>query len=61
MNAQEIIERVMTAHHDIAGCQCWFCKASRAAGYYARKDLPMHPGNVPEFPQEPLEPESDSG
>ena len=27
-----IVERVMTAHWDMAMCQCWFCQMGRDAG-----------------------------
>lgn len=33
MTAQEILERIMSAHWDMAACQCWICKAARELGY----------------------------
>lgn len=35
MNAQEIIERIMTMHWDMAACHCWVCDAGTALGYHA--------------------------
>lgn len=34
MTAQEIIERIMTQHWDLAACPCWVCKAGRELGYH---------------------------
>ncbi len=36
MNAEEIIELVMTQHWDIAACMCWICREGRATGCHAR-------------------------
>ena len=33
MNAQEIIEQIMTQHWDMAACRCWVCEAGRALGH----------------------------
>lgn len=53
MEAQEIIERIMTAHWDMAACPCWVCKSGRELGFRPRKDYQrMSSGNpfpVPAF------------
>lgn len=36
MDAQEIVERIMTMHWDMAACQCWVCQEGRKAGCRAR-------------------------
>lgn len=32
MNTREILERIMTAHWDMAACYCWVCDAARKVG-----------------------------
>ena len=29
MNAEEIVERIMTEHWDMPACHCWVCEAGR--------------------------------
>lgn len=38
MNAQEIVERIMTSHWDIRACPCWVCEAGRDLGFCARDE-----------------------
>lgn len=37
MNAQEIIERIMTMHWDFYACMCWVCEAGREQGLRPRE------------------------
>jgi hypothetical protein len=40
MNAeqlQEIVERIMTQHWDLAACPCWVCSKGREAGCRPRE------------------------
>ena len=57
MNAQEIIERIMTAHWDLASCPCWVCQAGYGLKFAAREQYlatdPIRP--VPIFGWEPNE------
>lgn len=41
MNAQEIVERIMTHHWDLTACRCWICDAGRALGYRPQ-DIYLH-------------------
>jgi len=42
--AQEIIELIMSAHYDIAACQCWICVKARTLAFHNRGMLPRdHP------------------
>lgn len=43
MDAQELVERVMTEHWDIAACRCAFCKAARDLGFRPREGYPTDP------------------
>ena len=36
MDAQEIIERIMTQHWGMAACHCWICEAGRKLGYHPK-------------------------
>lgn len=36
MDAQEIVERIMTAHWDMVSCPCWVCQAGYELGFAAR-------------------------
>ena len=40
IDAQEIIERIMTTHWDLAACPCWICEAGRKLGYHPREGYP---------------------
>lgn len=40
--AQDIVEKIMTQHWDIAACQCWICKAGRDVGLHP---MEKHSGN----------------
>lgn len=33
---KNLIERVMSAHWDMAACQCWFCREARSLGCHPR-------------------------
>ena len=46
---QEIIERIMTQHWDMAACQCWVCRAGRKAGCQPREGYPTNPLGTAEF------------
>lgn len=37
MNCQEIVERILTQHWDMAACRCWICEAGREAGCRPRE------------------------
>jgi hypothetical protein len=37
MDAREIIERIQTAHWDMAACRCWICEAGRELGMQPRE------------------------
>lgn len=43
MTAQELIERVMTEHWDIASCSCLFCCEARKLGFRPRDGYPTTP------------------
>lgn len=46
-----IIERIMTAHWDLASCRCWVCTAGREAGCRPREEYLLHrDGNRERFP-----------
>ena len=49
MDAQEIVERIMTQHWDMAACQCWVCMAGREAGCHPREGYPTSPLGTKEF------------
>jgi len=36
MSAEEIVERIMTQHWDMAACTCWICRHGRAEGLRPR-------------------------
>jgi len=36
MDAQEIIERIMTMHWDMTACRCWICNNGRLLGFGAK-------------------------
>lgn len=42
MTAQEIVERIMTAHWDMAACPCWVCSAGRELGFAPRDGYQLH-------------------
>lgn len=42
MTAQEIVERIMTAHWDMTICPCWVCKAGNLQGFRCREHLLPH-------------------
>lgn len=46
MNAQEIIERIMSQHWDMVACRCWICDAGRALGFGAREEYLLHRSEV---------------
>lgn len=51
MTPIDIVERIMTAHWDLAACCCWVCRAGRAAGYSPRERwLDHRNGNRERFP-----------
>ena len=54
-DAQEIIERVMTQHWDMATCQCWICTAGRGIGFHPREGYPTSPLGTEEFGQVTVE------
>jgi hypothetical protein len=37
MSAEEIVERIMSAHWDMAACQCWICREGRKLGLSNRQ------------------------
>lgn len=43
IDANELIERVMTEHWDIAACPCTFCSAARVLGMRPRATYPTNP------------------
>lgn len=45
MNAQEIVERIMSAHWDIRTCPCWVCEAGRSLGFAPRDGYLLHKDN----------------
>ena len=45
MNAQEIIERIMTVHCDLEACCCWVCVAGRALSFRPREQYLRHNGD----------------
>jgi len=40
MDAQEIIERIMTTHWDMFACPCWICEEGRKLGFRPREGYP---------------------
>ena len=42
MNAQEIIERIMSHHWDLTACDCWICQEGRKLGFGAREEYLEH-------------------
>ena len=51
MDAQEIVERIMSAHWDIAACPCWICQAGYKLGFGARDGyLPHRDDNRKKYP-----------
>ena len=51
MNAQEVVERIMTAHWDMTACRCWICEAGRCLGFQCRDDYLLHKhGNREKYP-----------
>lgn len=42
MESQEIIERIMTQHWDMAACKCWICSEGRKLGYRAKDEYLKH-------------------
>ena len=42
MNAQEVIERIMSHHWDMTACKCWICQAGRNLSYGARSEYLPH-------------------
>lgn len=51
MDAQEIIERIMSGHWDMTACPCWVCEAGRSLGFSPRGDyLPHKHGNRQRYP-----------
>jgi hypothetical protein len=50
MDAQEVVERIMTAHWGSHDCPCWVCTAGRALGFNARKSYIYSVGDTIEFP-----------
>ncbi len=42
MDAQEIVERIMTCHWDLAACQCWICQAGDRLGFGCRAEYLQH-------------------
>jgi len=56
MTAQEIVERLMTAHWDLAACRCWLCQAGDELGFHARDAYLQHKhGNAESHPVVRLE------
>ena len=56
MNAQEIIERIMTAHLDVRWCECWICVAGRGLDFRCvQAYLPAKLGNRAKYPVPPLD------
>ena len=43
MDANELIERVMTEHWDMAACPCTFCVEARKLGLRPRDCYPTNP------------------
>jgi hypothetical protein len=55
MTLQEITERIMTAHWDMAACRCWVCTAGRESGCAPRDKYLLHRnGNREKFPVPPI-------
>lgn len=51
MDAQEIVERIMSLHWDMAACPCWVCRAGDKLGFAAREHLlPHRNGNSEAYP-----------
>ena len=46
MDAQEIIERIMSQHWDMAACHCWICEAGRKLGYGAKSEYLSHNSEI---------------
>lgn len=63
MDAQEIVERIMTMHWDMAACQCWVCQEGRKAGcrpiniynrgHHSNRNLNLKHVTVEQNPREP--------
>ena len=57
MTHHEIIERIMTAHWDMAACHCWICIEGRRLGCGPRdrylSEIRRYPCRM--LPQEPQE------
>lgn len=45
MTANEIVERIMSAHWDLAACPCWVCKAGREIGLSSKEGYLQHREN----------------
>ncbi len=43
MSPQELIERVMTEHWDMAACRCAFCDEGRKMGFHPQGRYPTVP------------------
>ena len=51
MTAQEVIERIMSAHWDMTVCPCWICRAGRRLGYAPREEyMPRQNQNRKKYP-----------
>ena len=46
MDAEEIVERIMTMHWDIAACTCWICREGRKTGLACKDKYLPHKSNV---------------
>lgn len=46
MTAQEVIERIMTQHWDMAMCFCWICEAGRKLGYGPQDRYLQHKSKI---------------
>lgn len=40
--AKEVVERIMSAHWDMAACKCWVCDYGRCAGFHAKEEYLPH-------------------
>jgi hypothetical protein len=45
-SAEEIVERIMSQHWDLAACRCWVCGAGRKLGLGARDAYLLHNSDV---------------
>ena len=43
MSPEEIVQRIMTQHWDMAACPCWICEAGRGAGLRPTSAYPTRP------------------